>query len=191
MGYSADCQWSWLILSRMDVEKARTFLLGLPHAVETMQWGDNLVFWVGDKAIGGKMFCLLNLDAGAHGVVSYSAGPERFAELVELEGIVPAPYMARIHWVAAERWDVLRNAEWESELRAAHAITLGKLPEKVLDVLALPERVRANVVAERRKVLAERKKSAGGKGSAGKKAGAGKKSATAKKSTGGAGTKSS
>ena len=159
--------------------------------VETMQWGDNLVFWVGDKAIGGKMFCLLNLDAGAHGVVSYSAGPERFAELVELEGIVPAPYMARIHWVAAERWDVLRNAEWESELRAAHAITLGKLPEKVLDVLALPERVRANVVAERRKVLAERKKSAGDKGSAGKKAGAGKKSATAKKSKGGAGTKSS
>ncbi len=72
----------------MDVERVRTFLLALPHVVETMQWGDNLVFWVGDKAIGGKMFCLLNLDAGEHGVISYSAGPERFAELVEQEGIV-------------------------------------------------------------------------------------------------------
>jgi predicted DNA-binding protein (MmcQ/YjbR family) len=158
----------------MDVERARGFLMGLPHVVETMQWGDNLVFWVGDKAIGGKMFCLLNLDAGAHGVVSYSAGPERFAELVEQEGMVPAPYMARIHWVAAERWDVLRNAEWERELRAAHAITLGKLPKGVCAVLAMPERARAKVIAERRKVLAERKKAG-----------------PQKKSKGGVGTKSS
>jgi predicted DNA-binding protein (MmcQ/YjbR family) len=145
-----------LILSRMDVERARAFLLTLPHAVETMQWGDNLVFWVGDKAIGGKMFCLLNLDAGAHGVVSYSAGPERFAELVEQEGIVPAPYMARIHWVAVDRWDVLRNTEWESELRAAHEITLGKLPKGVREVLAMPERARAKLIAERRTLLAKR-----------------------------------
>ncbi len=153
----------------MDVERARAFLLGLPHAVETMQWGDNLVFWVGDKAIGGKMFCLLNLDAGAHGVISYSAGPERFAELVEQEGIVPAPYMARIHWVAVERWDVLRNAEWESELRAAHAITLAKLPKGVREVLAMPERAQGKLIAERRKVLAKKAeekaaaKSSGGK----------------------------
>ena len=138
--------------------------MGLPYAVETMQWGDKIVFGVGDKAVGGKMFCLLNLDAGAHGVVSYSAGPERFAELVEREGIVPAPYMARIHWVAVDRWDVLRNAEWEQELRAAHAITLAKLPKGVRAVLALPERARAKVVAERRKVLAEKEKSKRGAG---------------------------
>jgi predicted DNA-binding protein (MmcQ/YjbR family) len=163
-----------LILARMDVERARGFLLGLPHVVETMQWGDNLVFWVGDKAIGGKMFCLLNLDAGAHGVVSYSAGPERFAEMVEQEGIVPAPYMARIHWVAVDRWDVLRNAEWESELRAAHEITLAKLPKGVRAVLDLPERARGKLIVERRKVLAERKKAG-----------------EAKKSKGGGGTKSS
>ena len=130
-------------------------MLTLPYAVETMQWGDNLVFWVGDKAIGGKMFCLLNLDAGAHGVISYSAGPERFAELVEQKGIVPAPYMARIHWVAAERWDVLRNTEWESELRAAHEITLAKLPKKTVDALAMPERARAKLITERRALLAK------------------------------------
>jgi predicted DNA-binding protein (MmcQ/YjbR family) len=175
----------------MDVEKARAFLLGLPHAVETMQWGDNLVFWVGDKAIGGKMFCLMNLDAGAHGVVSYSAGPERFAELVEQEGIVPAPYMARIHWVAVERWDVLRNSEWESELRAAHAITLGKLPKGVREVLGMSERARAKLITERRKVLAERKNAGMDEGSATRKAGPGNKSGKAKESKGGAGTKSS
>jgi predicted DNA-binding protein (MmcQ/YjbR family) len=149
----------------MDVERARAFLLTLPHTVETMQWGDNLVFWVGDKAVGGKMFCLLNLDAGAHGVVSYSAGPERFAELVEREDIVPAPYMARIHWVAVQGWGTLRNAEWEEELRAAHAITLGKLPKRVRDVLEMPVKTRETLIAERRKLLAAKaaKESAGKK----------------------------
>ena len=46
----------------MDAERLRAYLLALPHVVETMQWGANLVFWVGDKAIGGKMFALINLD---------------------------------------------------------------------------------------------------------------------------------
>jgi predicted DNA-binding protein (MmcQ/YjbR family) len=140
----------------MDVERVRAFLLTMPHAVETMQWGDNLVFWVGDKAIGGKMFCLLNLAAGAHGVISYSAGPERYAELVEREGIGPAPYMARIYWVAVERWDALRNAEWESELSAAHAMTLAKLPKRTMDGLEMPERTRARLIADRRRLLAKR-----------------------------------
>jgi predicted DNA-binding protein (MmcQ/YjbR family) len=142
----------------MDAESARTFLLKLPHVVETQQWGDNLVFWVGDKAIGGKMFCLINLDAGDHGVVSYSAGPERFAELLEREGLKPAPYMARIHWVAAEQWSAWRNAEWEVELRNAHEITYAKLPKMTKINLRLPEAWLEKVVRERKKLLADRAK---------------------------------
>lgn len=141
----------------MDAERARAFLLTLPHVVETQQWGDNLVFWVGDKAIGGKMFVLLDLGSGlSKGVVSFSAGPERFNELLELEGAIPAPYMARIHWVAAEHWGVLRNAEWEKVLTAAHAITLGKLLPKVRRALLLPQREQKRLIVERRRLLAER-----------------------------------
>ena len=143
----------------MDAERARKFLLKLPHVVETMQWGDNLVFWTGDKAIGGKMFALVNLDkvplnGSQHGVVSFAVGAERFAELVELDGLFPAPYMARIFWVAAARWSALRDREWESELAAAHAITLAKLPKRTMELLKLPERERAKLIAERRKGLA-------------------------------------
>jgi predicted DNA-binding protein (MmcQ/YjbR family) len=141
----------------MDAERARAFLLKLPHVVETQQWGDNLVFWVGDKAIGGKMFTLVDLGSGvSKGVVSFCAGPERFSELLEQEGMIPAPYMARIHWVAAEHWGVLRNAEWEEVFRAAHAITLGKMPPKVHAVLALPASEQKRLIVERRKVIAER-----------------------------------
>jgi predicted DNA-binding protein (MmcQ/YjbR family) len=138
----------------MNVERVRTLLLSLPHVVETMQWGDNMVFWVGDKAIGGKMFALLNLEGDGRGVISYPVGPEHFSEILELEGIMPAPYFARIHWVAVERWDVLRDAEWKTELEAAHAITLAKLPKRTQALLDMPERERKRLIAERCKLLA-------------------------------------
>ena len=141
----------------MNVERARAFMLSLPHAVETMQWGDNLVFWVGDKAIGGKMFALINLDSGTRElVVSYSAGPEHYAELIEREGFSPAPYMARIHWIAVEHWSVLRDAEWQEELKTAYAITFGKLPPRTRAVLALPAREQKRLILQRRNLLAQR-----------------------------------
>jgi len=154
----------------MTAERLRAYLLTLPHVVETMQWGANLVFWTGDKAIGGKMFALINLDDPApdgsdpqrrrvthHALMMYSAGPTRYPELLELEGILPAPYMARIHWVAVERWDVFTPAEWQRELRAACDITLAKLPKKVVAALALPATQQRRLVSERRKLLASRR----------------------------------
>jgi predicted DNA-binding protein (MmcQ/YjbR family) len=128
--------------------------------VETMQWGANLVFWIGDKAIGGKMFALINLDEPQPAtekpnlLLSYAAGPARYAELLERDGLVPAPYMARIHWVAASRWDVFTSAEWHHELRAAYDLTLAKLPRKVLAALALPAARQKSLVAARRKLTA-------------------------------------
>lgn len=141
----------------MDAERIRALLLKLPHVVETMQWGANLVFWVGDKAIGGKMFALVPLDGDGKAVISYSAGAERYAELLEIEGLFPAPYMARIFWVAAERWSVFRAPEWEAELRAAYDLTLAKLPSKVRGVLALPAAKQRRLIAERRKLLAAKR----------------------------------
>jgi predicted DNA-binding protein (MmcQ/YjbR family) len=142
----------------MDVERLRAYILTLPHAVETMQWGANLVFWVGDKAIGGKMFALINLDGDGKAVISYSAGPERYAELLETDGIIPAPYMARIFWVAVERWNVFRTPEWEQELRAAHSLTFAKLPPKVRTTLTMPAAQQKRLIAERRKLLAAKAK---------------------------------
>lgn len=139
----------------MNAERARTFLLSLPHVVETQQWG-GLVFWVGDKALGGKMFSLMNPESdasGHHALLSYPAGPERFHELCELDGVKPAPYLARIFWIAAERWDVFREREWEAELRAGHAIVLDKLPSRTRALLALPKAEQKRRIAESRKIL--------------------------------------
>lgn len=122
-----------------------------------MQWGANLVFWVGDKAIGGKMFALANLDEDGEAVLSFHAGPERYAELLETEGIIPAPYMARIYWIALERWDVLRPSELRELLARARDLVYAKLPKRTKDVLAMPPSARKKLIAERRKPLANRK----------------------------------
>ena len=141
----------------MDVERIRAFLLSLAHAVETEQFG-GLCYWVGDKAIGGKMFVMVKLeqDGSRPRVISYSAGPERYADLLEIDGIFPAPYVARIHWVAVERWNVFRAAEWEQQLRTAYDLTLAKLPPKTRAVFALPRTKQRQLIAERRRLLAAR-----------------------------------
>ncbi len=138
----------------MDVEAIRAFLLSLPHVAETMQWGDNLVFWVGDKAIGGKMFAVLNLDYVKNSqVIGYAAGPERYADLLEIDGVTPAPYMARMHWVAVRAWSVFRPSQWKSELTAAHNLIYTKLPVRTKAALALPPREREALIAERKHLL--------------------------------------
>jgi len=139
----------------MDAERLRTFLLALPDVCETMQWGDNLVYWIGDKAIGGKMFALASLEPDHGAVLSFAAGPERFAELVEREGLFPAPYLARAHWVAVERWNTLPAGELKELLRAARGLVYEKLPAKTKAVLAMTP-------GEKKKLIAAGKKKARG-----------------------------
>ena len=143
----------------MDAERLRSYALTLPHVVESMQWGDNLLFWVGHQAIGGKMFALAHLNAEGKAILSFAAGPERFAELVESEDVIPAPYMARIHWVALQNWNALPQAQLFAEIKNAHTRTYEKLPPKVKAALALPKTQLNKLVAERKKLLAAKPKS--------------------------------
>lgn len=142
----------------MDAESLRGFLLTLPDVAETMQWGDNLVYWVGDKSIGGKMFALASLSPDHGAVLSFAAGPERFAELVEREGVVPAPYLARAHWVAVERWDTLTATELKSELRHAHEVVYAKLPKRTKTALAMSPAEKKRLIAGRKKLLTSKGK---------------------------------
>lgn len=143
----------------MDAERVRAFLLSLPSVEETLQWGNNLVFWVGDKAIGGKMFALINLDGDGRAVMSFAAGAEGSAELLEIDGIFPAPYLARAHWVAMERWGVLRKSELEARLRSARELIEAKLPKRTRDVLAMAPAERRKHIAARKRALTKRDRS--------------------------------
>ena len=52
--------------------------------------------------------------------MSFKCTPEMFAELTEREGIVPAPYVARYHWVALERFNALKDAELKTLLKNSY-----------------------------------------------------------------------
>ena len=141
----------------MDNERIREICLALPNTAETLNWEQVLVYWVGDREIGGKMFALTNADGMGDVVLSFHCGAERYDELLENEGIIPAPHLARAYWVALERWDALRPREIEEELARAHALIYAKLPKRTKAVLALPEKERAKLIRERKKQLATRK----------------------------------
>ncbi len=89
-------------------------------------------------------------------MLSFAAGPERFAELIEIEGVFPAPYLARAHWVAIERYDVFPSTELKEHLRNAHAVVFAKLPKRTKDVLALPAVERRKLIAARKKLLTKK-----------------------------------
>jgi predicted DNA-binding protein (MmcQ/YjbR family) len=143
----------------MDNERIREICMALPHAVETVNWGHHLVYWVGDRDIGGKMFAMTDLDGTGTGVLWFHCGLERFHELVEQEGIIASPYLARAGWVTVERWNALRPREIEDELRRAHALIYEKLPKRTKTILEMPQRKRAQAIRERKKLLAAREKS--------------------------------
>jgi predicted DNA-binding protein (MmcQ/YjbR family) len=146
----------------MDNERIRAFCLALPHVTETLNWGHHLVYFVGDRDIGGKMFAITDLDGTGNGVLSFHCGAERFDELLETEGMAPAPHLARAFWVALERWDALRPRAIEDELARAHALIYEKLPKRTKTILAMPEKEQARAIRERRKLMAERAKGKSG-----------------------------
>jgi len=142
----------------MDNERIRAICLALPHVVETLNWGHHLVYFVGDKDIGGKMFAMTDLDGTGTGVLWFHCGAERFHELMEHEGVIASPYLARAHWVTVEHWDTLRSREIEDELRRAHALIYEKLPKRTKTVLAMPDKERVKLIRDRKKLLADRAK---------------------------------
>ena len=110
----------------------RAFCLTLPHATEDVQWEHNLLF-----RIAGKMFCIANLEPAVSPTkICFKCAPEKFAELVEMEGIIPAPYMARNHWVAMIEIDALRQPEIKELIQESYQMILEKLPKKTQSELS-------------------------------------------------------
>lgn len=106
----------------MNLERLRKHCMSLPGATEQIQWGADLVF-----KVGGKMFAVAATEPEAGHRLSFKCSDDGFAELVEHDGVVPAPYLARAKWVALERFDSLSDKEIESRIVEAYTIIFGKL----------------------------------------------------------------
>jgi predicted DNA-binding protein (MmcQ/YjbR family) len=130
----------------MNAEGLRIFCLSLPHATEDIKWGHDLCF-----LIAKKMFAVGSLEQTDEHVVSFKCTPERFAELIEIAGIIPAPYMARNHWVTLQRWDALRDDEIRNLILQSYALVLAKLPKRLQNELSSPPPKKTGQVAVKKK----------------------------------------
>jgi predicted DNA-binding protein (MmcQ/YjbR family) len=113
-------------------EPQRRLAAALPAATEDVKWGADLVF-----SVGGKMFCVFLIDGGRTTTCSFKVDPERFLELTGLDGVVPAPYLARAHWVQLRAGHALASAELDALIRRSHALVAARLTRKLQRELGL------------------------------------------------------
>lgn len=108
----------------MNIDELRAVCLSLPGSTENIQWKKDRVFKVGEK-----MFACSGIDANSK--YSFKVDEERFLELTDLPGIVPAPYLARAKWVQIDPAACeLPNEEIEALVRRSWQLVFGKLPKK-------------------------------------------------------------
>jgi predicted DNA-binding protein (MmcQ/YjbR family) len=113
----------------MNVDWIRDLCLSFPHTTEQIQWGDDLVF-----KVAGKIHAITVLNP-ARIWLCFKVSPEKFAELTERPGVIPAPYLARAKWIALETKDALSPDELRLLLRESYDMVVAKLPKKTREAL--------------------------------------------------------
>jgi len=110
----------------MNPSSLEKLCMGFKGTTQDIKWGNDLCYLVGKK-----MFCVTGLEGFKH--VSFKASPEDFQQLIERDGIVPAPYSARHFWVLVENPTALRPAEWVMYISRSYELVFDKLPKKIRD----------------------------------------------------------
>jgi predicted DNA-binding protein (MmcQ/YjbR family) len=108
-----------------DVERIRKLCLSFPDVTEDMPWGDDLCF-----KVRGKIFTGMVLSDGRFPRITLKCVPETFHELLEIEGISPAPYVGRYKWVMLANSNVLSANELQSLIRQSYDLVVAKAPKR-------------------------------------------------------------
>ena len=116
---------------RATGESLRALVSGWPGVASELKWQYDLVF-----SVAGKMFCVLCVQGREAGKLSFKVEDERFLEFTDRPGVVPAPYMARAHWISMDDPSVLPQAELQALVRRAYELVRAKLSKKLQRELA-------------------------------------------------------
>src|ERR1700716_3977510 len=108
----------------MNIEALQRICRAFPGVTEDIKWGVDLAF-----CVGGKMFCVVNTEPPHQ--MSFKCTPDDFAELVERDGLIPAPYLARAMWVQQSELagEVLDRRELQLLLQKSYDLVVAKLPK--------------------------------------------------------------
>jgi len=110
----------------MDIEFIRKYCLSFPGVQEMIQWGSSLLF-----KVGGKIFVMYNLDESDDNKVSLKCSPEKFREMIEEEGVIPAPYLARNNWICLQEGNKLRISLIKSLIEGSYKLVFNRLPRRI------------------------------------------------------------
>ena len=108
-------------MNNAEIEK---FCMDLKGTQQDIKWGNDLCY-----TVGKKMYCVTSLKGEAS--VSFKTTPEKFNELIERAGIIPAPYVAKYHWVMVENFKALSVKEWKMYIKDSYEMVFDKLPKKL------------------------------------------------------------
>ncbi len=109
----------------MNVDKLRRYCATLPGATMDIKWGADEC-----HSVGGRMFAVFLVQQRANPSFSFKCDSERFLELTDCPGIIPAPYLARAHWVQVKTADALTDAQARALLARSHALVFGRLTRR-------------------------------------------------------------
>ena len=91
-----------------------------------IQWGSSLLF-----KVGGKIFVMYNLDESDDNKVSLKCSPEKFREMIEEEGVIPAPYLARNNWICLQKDNRLKISQIKSLIESSYNLVYNRLPKRI------------------------------------------------------------
>src|ERR1700683_4502486 len=134
----------------MNIDQLRKLCLSFPGATEQTVWEGDLTF-----KVGNKMFAHTVLEV-APVWLSFKTSDEKFAELLERQDVIPAPYLARAKWVALETREAIPASELRELLREAYDLVVAKLPKKIQANLATKSKTKPS--AKRKSTKAKRGK---------------------------------
>ena len=115
----------------MDGNRLQDWVGGWPGVESSIKWENDLVF-----TVAGKMFCVTCVQGQGDGSLSFKVEDERFLELTGRPGFIPAPYVARAHWVQMADPSAIPAPELKALRRRSYELVRAKLPKKTQRELA-------------------------------------------------------
>jgi len=115
----------------MNLDALRRFCGTLPGATMDVKWGADEC-----HCVGGRMFAVFLVEGREGKSVGFKCEPARFLELTDVPGIVPAPYLARAHWVQVREVGALSDAQARELVAHSHALVMAKLTRRERDAIA-------------------------------------------------------
>jgi predicted DNA-binding protein (MmcQ/YjbR family) len=110
----------------MDAHELESLCGAWPGVTRSIKWEDDLVF-----SVAGKMFVVTALRGPHKHRISFKVEADRFLELTDQPGMMPAPYMARAFWISVTEPERFSRAQLEAFVRRSYELVRAGLSKKL------------------------------------------------------------